>query len=834
MSITAPAILSVPRPASGWSVAPLEELPVQCRNPAVTLVVRDGEGREYARLPATHETRITIGGSLGEHGLEALDQRGEVIATLHFQVEVRTAVADKGGRFAELFAILEKTLRCYSPDGTGSVTWKGRRYRNFVPWVLDHAHTTRGMQYFSDAAGELVELFAAAQRQDGMIWSFGFENQNGVPGYHYWAYKDAGYAKNDGGVTFGRQPVENHCEYNFVDAMWQAWKGNGDDAWMRSHVDAAKRALDYSITDPARFSQRFQLLKRGCTIDSWDFQAVDRYLPSFAMGRDQQIDPAKTKFVIFFGDNTGYALACDQLAEMLDAADRAPEAVALRTRAVGIRERLDRCAWNGRFFTHHIEEDASVTRDFGVDESTQVAMSNAYALNRGVTQAQADAIISTYQRLRREAPARSPGEWYAIFPPFGHWGHDATRWSYMNGGVHGHAAGELARGAFTHGHEDYGVDILLRLRELGQRSGMGGIVRFAWTGGFEPAPAAQRFTPVDLTAAATMDLQDQGSATVATWLLESAGGGNDLRALPVGAQTLAQVPWLITDPRLNQRRGAVAVTSASALLPSTIEIPLQRTAGALYLLHTAGRIGPSGVAVALSLRYADGSERTVYLQNGKHLAGWWFPSGISQADGGIAWRGATVACGDVGVHYVALENPEPAKIIASVRLHASLEGAIYALLGMTLADRMPYHEPSPVSHGGPDNWAGGTCMYALIAGLAGVQDDASAYRAVTLSPRWTAAQTEEVSVAARYGASRGYVAYRFRHHAAKGTIEMLVTGNADRCRLRVLLPSGTTVVNGRIDGHVVTCEHERVGASTYAVCECAITKPRLVQFVLGT
>jgi hypothetical protein len=37
--------------------------------------------------------------------------------------------------------------------------------------------------------------------------------------------------------------------------------------------------FDDSVTDPARYSKRFGLLKRVHTIDSWDFQVMDEYVP---------------------------------------------------------------------------------------------------------------------------------------------------------------------------------------------------------------------------------------------------------------------------------------------------------------------------------------------------------------------------------------------------------------------------------------------------------------------------------------------------------------------------------------------------------------------------
>ncbi|HUO29968.1 MAG TPA: hypothetical protein VMU80_12175 [Bryobacteraceae bacterium] len=82
----------------------------------------------------------------------------------------------------------------------------------------------------------------------------------------------------DGGLLFARQSVENHNEASFVDTLCLAWKASGHGHWMASHLEAARKALDYSVTDPARWSKRYQLLKRGYTIDSWDFQPAGKYL----------------------------------------------------------------------------------------------------------------------------------------------------------------------------------------------------------------------------------------------------------------------------------------------------------------------------------------------------------------------------------------------------------------------------------------------------------------------------------------------------------------------------------------------------------------------------
>lgn len=795
--------MQIARPPSGWSASPLERITLTPPS-GTRIAVQDGDGRIYARCTADTPV-FTVGGALGTHIASAIDAEGRTVATIRFAVDARSQVQDEGGRFADLFAICERTMRCYSPTGTGISTFRGRHYRNYVHWMLDHAHTAKGMRWIDDAAGEYVEEAALAQRADGMIWSFVDPDSGPQHTYHYWAYKDDGYAAIDGGCVLVRQPVENHCEYNFVETMHLHWQSSGDDAWMKRHVDAAVRALNYAPNDSGRWSQRFGLLKRACTIDSWDFQANDQYLTPKEMGATQRYND-KTKMVVFFGDNHGYARACDLCADMLAQAGRAADATSFRTRAAEIRSRLAAIAWNGSFFTHQVEEDDTVVRDFGIDRNRQSVMSNAYALNRGITAEQATAILNWYEDLSRHLPDASPGEWYAIYPPFTKgWGHDNDRWQYMNGGVHGHAAGELARGAFAWGRESYGADILLRLRDLAHRSD--GKVRFAWTGGRDPAPPAPIHQTLDLADFATMGLHDNAPVP---WMCE--GIGNDLANLPIGERDFAGVPF-----RVATGKHAVVAVGGDGPLPASVSIAIDREATCLHLLHAPNRVGPSGVAGILELEYVDGSRRTVCLLMGKHINGWWMP-GIKGHDAAIAWRGANGRCGDIGIYRAVIANPEPGKRIARLHLRPGPENGVYALVGLTLADRLPHRDADLVSFGGPDNWAGGLVLAALMEGLAGVQDTATALNQVDLSPRWTAAGVGSVAVTARYGASRGYVAYQWRHDMVAGRLAVTLTGGGERVHLRLLLPdTARDLVAVWVDGVPVQDATETVADSRYAV-----------------
>jgi hypothetical protein len=810
--------LHIARESEGWSAEPLQTITLTGAAGG-TVVVSDGTGREYARLPGSVSTTFQAAGSLGTHTARLVGRTGKTLGTLRFAVDARTKIDDEGGTFRDLSAILDKTMRCYGPEGTGSITWRGREYRFYVHWILDHSHTAKGMQYYSGHTAGLVDMLAKVQRSDGMIWSN--VNPDRGPGYFDSAYGADGYAQRGDGLLLVRQPVENHCEYNYVDAMWLAWKGSGDDAWMKNLLPSAAKALDYGVTDRARYSTRFGLLKRGYTIDSWDFQVDDKYTVRMDLATAQRIDPDRTKFGVFHGDNQGYALACFQLAEMLAHADRKVQAAKYRRRGEEIHERLDAIAWNGRFYTHRVEEDDSVKRDLGVDETSQMAMSNCYAINRGISHEHAVAVLRTYRDLKAHLPSGSPGEWYAIYPPFGRgFGHDNGKWQYMNGGVHGHAAGELARGAFEHGFELYGADILRRLRELARRTN--GTVAFAYTGAYEPPPPPQVFTTLDLKTHANMDLWDKGASGVPCWMADKKG--NDVRKLPLGEQTFADIPFHVVDPAANGRKAAVGVSLRDGFA-ATVEVPVNKTAGALYLLHAVSRIGPSRVAGTVTFRYDDGSEHAAYVMAGEHVTGWWFPE-LKGTAAGVAWRGANPCSSDVGLSWCALSNPHADKRIRGIVFGATAEGAIYAVVAATLADRPPYTPANPVSFGGPDNWSGGLCMYALMEGLAGVKDETTAFDRVRLSPRWSAADVARVAVTARYGASKGYVSYRYQHDATVKTVSLTLTGSGRTCAVRVLLPAKAAAVSSvSVDGKAVVAKTETVEKSLYAVVPVAFPGP---------
>lgn len=776
------------RTPSLTAVPPLERLTVVTPTGS-QFEVRDGAGHLYFVSNATGAVSFTAGGALGEQHVLVRDAAG-IETHLKFVVAAETSI-DDGGRYRDMFKLFRSGMNTYAPTGVSQIEWNNRTWQYFVNWGLDHNHTMKGMKYFSPVGAQFVDMMRTVQREDGMIWSFILEEDH-TAFYYRTCYGPFGYVRLYGDRYFVRQPSENHPEYIYASTVYQCWKASGDDAWMKQTLASVARALDYGVADPARWSQRFQLLKRVYTIDSWDFQVEDAYTPKLGLTDTMLVDPVKSKFGVFFGDNVYYAAACEEFAEMAAYAGDASTAATYRDRAAGIRTRLDALSWNGRFFTHFIDEDPAVKRDLGVDEQTQFAQGNAYALNRGIRPDQATAIIQSYLDLKNHLPPGSPGEWYAIYPPFGKgFERHGAQWQYMNGGVGGHVAGELARGAFAHGYEAYGLDILERLTDLGHKHG--DKIWFAYTGSIPPPPPPAKFTPVSLATVANMDLTDQGSPVAARWMRQDKPG-DDIRGLPTGSQVFANIPFDITDPATNQRRSVLAVSRQKGLT-ATAEITINRTAGSIYLLHTSSKPTSEKVCGSVSFTYEDGSRQTQYLIMEKHLTYWWF-SNLKTDSSGVAWHGPSPVADDVGLSWCAINNPHPEKTIRSLCFEAPADDGIYALAGLTLSDRDHDVAPNPVSFGGPDNWAAATAMAALIEGLAGVQDSphSQAFSHPQLSPRWTLTTSSTVKATVRYAASQGYVAYTYAHHPAAREIQLTVTGSGATIDCHLLLPEGAMTI----------------------------------------
>jgi hypothetical protein len=310
--------------------------------------------------------------------------------------------------------------------------------------------------------------------------------------------------------------------------------------------------------------------------------------------------------------------------------------------------------------------------------------------------------------------------------------------------------------------------------------------------------------------------------------------------LPTGRQTLAGVPFQVADPATNGRRGAVAVARRPGF-PERVSVPIGGKAGSIYVLHSVGGAGNLKIGGAITFAYEDGTSATQYVVQDRNVSGWWYPSLEGSWPGGygsprqpplvkLAWRGRSDVCPNVGIYWYGLDNPHPETAIRSIDFTSALDGAIYAVAGLTLADQPLNQTPPAVSFGGPDNWAAGAVVYALLEGLAGVVDRDAAYRVAGIAPRFSAAGSNEAKVVVHYPASDGYVAYDYRHDPAEREVELTVTGSGERAECHVLLPAGVSTATGVTAGpRALAFTTSRIESSAYADFTVSLPGPSAIR-----
>jgi hypothetical protein len=453
---------------------PLDEIEITVKAPVPTaqmrIVVSDGRDRAYhhAQLgslgrPAVAKTAVR--GSLGQHTVR-LFQADRCVGK--WPVEVRCVTGISTGQ-ADWDAFYP-TMRAIVQNNMTSMCIHNRVLKGCaagdVVWLRDHTHMMKAFRYWEADLVELVDHFLSYQRDDGSYFDYTRQYKD-LPGLNQEVelnarMKAAFKVEPQRLLLSVRVGVEADLEYLAVEAVYYVWQATGDDRWMESALGKLEKGMGYAMSSPLRWSAEHKLVKRPFTIDSWDFEYGQPPTPAKGpkLHSRREID-GDTRYCIMHGDNSGMFKACLLLSRMFGRTGQAGKADHWRRVADQFRRQMNRVCWNGRFYTHQVHLDP--VKVPGVDERRQLSLSNPLDINRGVCDhGQAVSILDEYRR--RRATTRAFAEWFSLDPPFpdGVFGFPLEPGRYVNGGILPMVGGELARAAFEHGREDYGVDILRR------------------------------------------------------------------------------------------------------------------------------------------------------------------------------------------------------------------------------------------------------------------------------------------------------------------------------------------------------------------------------------
>lgn len=799
---------------------PLESLKIQILKAKTNGQVKlwDSKNNNYTVRDADDLNHLKVGGYLGYQKISLHDKNDQILDWVIFPVDCRTVIEDENQEFSKMFQLLYQTLFGSNYSRGKTVRFNEKYYTYYSSWFQDHVFVAEGMKYFLPDLKTGIDLYADGQREDGLIWD---NYKHPYPEKHsYWEYRfDYGgftYRPEDpqSSAIFVRIPVENIGEHTFLEGLYYAWKATGDHEWMKQKLDNALNAVKFATSSPWYWSADEQLLKRPFTIDRWDFQSD---FDAEITGKDfMGADLQRTRYGIMYGDNICMANGCKYLAEMLRFADRDTEADQMEQLAEDLYQRINQLSWNGNFYRHWVPLPPKIDLDFGVDESKQVTLSNAMALIRGIDHNKAVQIIKTYQRLREEMPESCPGEWFLCYPPFEKGWH-INQWEYMNGGVSPIVAGDLALGAFEHGFEAYGADILSRIYQVAQKSDHR--LRGAYKGKI-PAPPARQFTTIDLAQHANFALKYNTDNETPGWGSSQA----DLANLPTGLQQFDGVPFQILQPQNNQEKVIMVVSKSTH---EKKQIPIKQKAKSIYLLQTLDGGNNAGI---LSIHYQDGTYESHYMQNNQQIGHFWYPvisekrKGIPDAT--IAWKGESYQVKEVGVYAFGMNNPHQEKEISHVEFYNPTNSR-WGIIGLTISDGAHYFTPSIVSTI-PDHWAAAHVLKAMIEGLAGIKNSGVAFDESVLTPRWPAADVQKAKATAKYQSSGGYMAYEYSRQANQ--YKVLFTNNSRSTQVKLLLPKGKIAKQVLVNDEVIHFSVEEMEGSTYAVF--TVKGPSVNQVVL--
>lgn len=324
-------------------------------------------------------------------------------------------------------------------------------------WIRDHVHEMKAFRHWEYDLTSFIDFLVETQREDGCF----FELIKQYDDYHWrWVNDDSYVIYPEDNETLVRLDIESDIEYLMVEGAMYAYKVSGDDAWLANVLPALEKGMDYLTSDPRRWDVEHGLVKRGYTIDTWDF----------TNGPDAQhnrrIDP-DTPMAIMHGDNSGAWKAMLQLAWMNSRLGHRQQAAKWEKRAESLKANIFQHLWNGRFFIHELPVNCA---PYDSHESERLSLSNTYDINRGLTDLQQSrSIIEEY--IARRSTTEAFAEWFSIDPPYDIpiCGHKPGR--YVNGAISPFTAGELAKAAFNNGYEEYGWDIISRMCGMMERDG---------------------------------------------------------------------------------------------------------------------------------------------------------------------------------------------------------------------------------------------------------------------------------------------------------------------------------------------------------------------------
>jgi len=396
----------------------------------------------YTKIFFFSATLFAAAASASETSVPAAENRSSFIAVDNIPY---AGTAYDGAPFWRMFSMCASSIKWW--NWTYMV---GDKLVNVNPhWMRDYVLTLKSMRYIDPEIKSFPDIILENQTSEG----FFYEILAPITDIHGGDIVSERCRKLIPGTDFGltRLEIEADIEYLMVECVWLIWQATGDDVWLRKNLPRVAKGVEYIMTNPKRWDASHGLAKRPYSIDTWDF------IWRRSSQNDRSIH-ASDPMGIMHGDNSGLYQAQVLLSKMYAVAGDSAASQRWEREARGLRERINKFLWNGRFYAHYLMLD---NVDYGADMFNQLSLSNSYDINRGVADAeQIRSVLRAYRNMR-ERHGGTLDDFRTLDPAFPDF-RGMKPGTYVNGGIGFFIAGQLAVAAFENGMEDYGVDILNR------------------------------------------------------------------------------------------------------------------------------------------------------------------------------------------------------------------------------------------------------------------------------------------------------------------------------------------------------------------------------------
>lgn len=359
-------------------------------------------------------------------------------------------MSNSGIRLSSFIAGLRKNIR----DDRRLVFIDGKFVMAYLNWIRDHVHMSKAFCHWECDLRTFLDFIIETQHESG----FYFELIKQLEDPHYtFVNPEQTRVYEEDNVALTRLELEADVEYLVVEGANRVYSVLGDKEWLRKVLPSLEKSIDYMTSDEKRFDKEHGLVKRGITIDTWDFFYNTPNI-------DRRIRP-ETPMSIMHGDNSGVYAAMNMLARLNRELGNEEKAQEWETRAGQLRENMMKYLWNGDYFVHHLPLTENRADDL---EHVRLSLSNTYDINRGVLSVE-DSRKVIEEFMRRRETTECFCEWFSVDPPYHNGFGEYAAGTYVNGSICSFTAGELAKAAFKNGYEAYGWDIVQRMMELYER-----------------------------------------------------------------------------------------------------------------------------------------------------------------------------------------------------------------------------------------------------------------------------------------------------------------------------------------------------------------------------